>query len=76
MCQLNVLSGHTTITCDNDIHYCSQKEINVLSLNSEKDIKELPDQKYLSYNREYFPGTILECHIYLNKDYFEQITNK
>ena len=76
MCQLNVLSGHTTITCDNDIHYYSQKEINVLSLNSEKDIKELPDQKYLSYNREYFPGTILECHIYLNKDYFEQITNK
>ena len=71
-CQLNVISGHTTITCDNDMHSFKVDGINILSLNKEKDITKLPDKKYLSYNKEYFPGTILECHIYLNKEFFQK----
>ena len=42
----------------------------------QKDIEELPDKEYLTYNKEYYPGTILECHIFLNKDFFEQTRQK
>lgn len=71
-CQLNVISGHTVLTCDNDMHSYKTNGLNVLSLNKESDFKRLPDKSYLTYNKEYFPGTILECHIYLNKNYFEK----
>ena len=71
-CQLNVISGHTILTCDNDMHAFKHKTTNVLSLNKEKDFKKLPNKKYLSYNEEYFPGTILECHLYLNEQYFKE----
>lgn len=74
-CQLNVISGHTVLTCDNDMHSYKVNGLNILSLNAENDFKKLPDKSYLAYNEEYFPGTILECHIYLNKDYFEQRIN-
>lgn len=72
-CQLNVISGHTVLTCDNDIHPYKENGFRILSLNRENDFHKLPSKSYLSHNIEYFPGTILECHIYLNKDYFENI---
>ena len=75
--ELNVISGHTTLTCDNDMHaYKNDQNSNSLSLNKQKDIEELPDKEYLTYNKEYYPGTILECHIFLNKDFFEQTRQK
>lgn len=74
-CELNVISGHTILTCDNDMHAFKNNGLNTLSLNKEKDFKELPDKNYLVYNTEYFPGTILECHIYLNEDYFKNTIN-
>ena len=74
-CQLNVISGHTVLTCDNDMHSYKADGLNVLSLNTENDFRKLPDKSYLAYHKEYFPGTILECHIYLNKNYFEKRIN-
>lgn len=76
-CQLNVISGHTVLTCDNDMHSFVIDNCTHLSLNKEHDFKKLPDKRYLCYNKEYFPGTILECHIFLNKDFFtKKINNK
>lgn len=75
-CQLNVISGHTVLTCDNDIRYFEEDNFKKLSLNKEKDMKLLPDDDYLAYNEENFPGTILECHIFLNRNYFFKILNK
>lgn len=72
-CQLNIISGHTTLTCDNDIGIYEENGKSKISLNKEHNLKLLPDKEHLSYNSEYFPGTILECHIYLNKNYFYQI---
>ena len=43
----------------------------ILSLNKEKTLEKLPDSDYLCAHNEFFPGTILECKIYLNKDYFK-----
>lgn len=74
-CQLNVISGHTILTCDNDIRYFEEDNFKKLSLNKEKDMGLLPDDDYLAYNHEYFPGTILECHLYLNRNYFFKILN-
>lgn len=73
--QLNVISGHTVLTCDNDVHSYKEDGLNKLALNAENDFRKLPDKSYLSYNEEYWPGTILECHIFLNKDYFEKRIN-
>lgn len=75
-CQLNVISGHTVLTCDNDIRYFEEDNFKKLSLNKEKDMQLLPDEDYLAYNKEVFPGTILECHIFLNRNYFFKILNK
>lgn len=69
-CQLNVVSGHTILTCDNDMKYYKKDKFDVLSLNKENNMDKLPDKNYLISNLKYFPGTILECHIFLNKDYF------
>lgn len=74
--QLNVISGHSIVTCDNQLHAVRTGNVIVLPLNNNKDFKKLPEKEYLSYNLSYFPGTILECHIYLNKDYFEKFNIK
>lgn len=70
---LNVISGHTVLSCDNDMTVYSDGNFKKLSLNAEKDIRRLPDKRYLSYNKESFPGTMLECHIFLNKEHFFKI---
>ncbi len=69
---LNVISGHTVLTCDGK--YQPSDEVTnkmILSLNKEKTLAKLPDSDYLCAHKEFFPGTILECKIYLNKDYFK-----
>lgn len=68
---LNVISGHTVLTCDGK--YKPSDEVTnkmILSLNKEKTLARLPDSEYLCAHKEFFPGTILECKIYLNRDYF------
>lgn len=73
--QLNVISGHTVLTCDNEFSPYVEGNFSKLSLNKEKKLSLLPDSEYLKYNKEYFPGTILECKIYLNEDYFNEVLN-
>lgn len=73
---LNIISGNTIINCDNEIAPYKENNVFYLSLNKKKDINELPEKKYLIHNEEYFPGTILEVKIYLNKRYFESILKK
>lgn len=70
---LNIISGHTIITCDNKIKPVEKENLMIVPLNKVEDTDELPDKKYLSYHQEYFPGTILECTIYINSDYLSQI---
>jgi len=69
-CQLNIISGHTVLTCDNEIGIFEDGGMNKICLNKEKEMRCLPDKDNLAEFSEKFPGTILECHIYLNKDYF------
>ena len=73
--KLNVISGHTVIECTNKYKPYSDGTNFVLSLNKEKDIKKLPDRKCIFVAKNYFPGTILQVKIYMNKKYFIKIIN-
>ena len=61
---LNIVSGHTRLTCDNRYKPYKNGDMRIISLNNSNDIKQLPDNHYLRTETEYFPGTILECKIY------------
>ena len=41
----------------------------VLTLNNDETFDVLPNSNYLCSHNENFPGTILECKLYLNKDF-------
>lgn len=70
---LNVISGHTVLSCDNQVSPYFHENHLKLSLNKEKSLSLLPDKTYLKYNTEYFPGTIIECKIYFNEHFFDEI---
>lgn len=61
---LNIVSGHSRLTCDNNYKPYKDGDFRKISLNKSNDIKMLPDKNYLRTEKEYFPGTILECKIY------------
>mgnify|MGYP004464331599 FL=1 len=67
--QLNIISGSTILTCDSHVRPTHNDGISSLYLNKNKTFSELPDSNYLCSYGEYFPGTIMECKIYLNKDF-------
>jgi len=70
---LNIISGKTIITCDNVIKPIKRNNLMIVPLNKSEDINELPDKNYLSLHKEHFPGTILECTIYTNREYLNRI---
>lgn len=74
--QLNIASGHTILTCDNRYKPFEEGNFKKLSLNSENTLTKLPDRDYLKYHQACFPGTILECRIYLNSEFFTKILNE
>lgn len=66
--ELNIVSGHTVLTCTEE--YAPFKDGNhyKLTLNTSKSLKDLPDSSVLRYfEGASFPGTILDCKIFLNK---------
>lgn len=66
---LKIITGHTTLCCDSDVvPYGEDEEHLKISLNHEQDFKKLPDSKYLQYHDSYFPGSFIECKVYLNKN--------
>lgn len=69
---LNIISGNTIVRCTHDVEPYQKDKRYFLSLNTQKDMEKLPDAKYLSHTREYFPGTFFEVKIYLNNKYFTE----
>jgi len=66
--ELNIVSGHTVLTCTEE--YAPFKDWNHyrLTLNSSQSFEDLPDSSVLKYFKgASFPGTILDCKIFLNK---------
>lgn len=66
--ELNIVSGHTVLTCTEE--YAPFKDGNHyrLTLNTSRSLKDLPDSSVLKFfEGASFPGTILDCKIFLNK---------
>ncbi len=70
---LNIISGNTTLLCDNTRKPYIKDDNRYLSLNKENDIAILPEKEFLKHNNEYFPGTFLEVKIYLNDAFFKKL---
>lgn len=66
---LGIISGHGVLAFDSKYRPYKNGDFHQISLNKEQNIRELPDKRCLITNNEYFPGTILECKIYLNKEH-------
>ena len=48
----------------------------IISLNSQKNNKDLPDSQYLKYHSRYIPGTFIDCKIYITDNFVENIENE
>ncbi|MDT0687663.1 hypothetical protein [Autumnicola psychrophila] len=71
--QMNLISGHTVITCT-DEYAPYEKDMRFwLSLNKEQNLGKLPDRKCIFANKESFPGTILQVKIFMNKENFSKV---
>lgn len=75
MPKLNITSGHSVLTCNTDYEPFTKGSFKIISLNKEQTLDKLPDKQNLKTFSAYFPGMILECTIYLNKDYLQTILN-
>lgn len=66
--ELNIVSGHTVLTCTEEYAPFKDGSHYRLTLNSSQSFKNLPDSSVLKYFKgASFPGTILDCKIFLNK---------
>ena len=73
---LNVISGHTVLTCDDEVIPFQSGTHLKISLNAQKDNKELPDSQYLKYYSRYIPGTFIDCKIYITDNFVENVENE
>ena len=69
---LSIISGHTVLTCDNDVSPYLENPHLKISLNKEKDFKKLPEPQYLHYYKRYIPGTFIDCKIFLTDKFIEK----
>ena len=71
--QMNIISGKSILTCDGIMkpYISPYTGLKVMSLNRCQSPAELPDPGYVDSYSEFFPGTILECKIYLSKENVE-----
>jgi hypothetical protein len=74
--RLNIVSGHTLLTCDSDHSPIKENSIYLLPLNKNRNIRELPSSEMLHNFNDYFPGTILQVKIFLNKTFFMDLLKK
>lgn len=70
---LKIITGHTTLSCDSDVVPYGEDEKHLrISLNKEQDFLKLPEPQYLQYHSKYFPGSFIECKVFLNKNLVDQ----
>ena len=73
-----ITSGHTRIIFDGKYQITKQKrgseekEFKMMTFNTMGDIEQLPDENYVVYEENYFPGTIISVKLKLD---YENTTN-
>ena len=79
--KMTILSGRTEITFDGTYGIIQKIKPNgdkfrVMTFNDSGNIEEKPDNKFVTCNTDYFPGTMISARILLNDDDLKQINNK
>ncbi len=71
-----ILSGHTHILFDGTytLKYSKEKKnTKVIAFNKTNDLSKRPDDKYVKLLKNKFPGVIISCEFYVDKEYLKKI---
>jgi hypothetical protein len=70
--RMAIISGNTTILFDGKYgiqnKIIGKEKFKVMTFNKSNNIEDKPDNKYVKYNDNYFPGTLISARILINKD--------
>lgn len=66
--RLSILSGNTKITFDGKYKIREKDKFKVMTFNESGNIEDKPNRKYVKYDNEYFPGTLISAKILINKN--------
>lgn len=76
--KMTLFSGNTSITFDGKYKIGTklkqQDEHKVMTFNQEQDISQKPDEKYVKFVPNYFPGTILIAKILIREDDVKKVS--
>ena len=65
-----ITTGHTQIIFDGKYQITKQKRNNtifkMMTFNHSENIEDIPDEKYVKYQENYFPGTIISVKLKLD----------
>lgn len=77
--KMSIISGHTKIIFNGE-YQTVQKErgkerkiYKMMTFNNSGNIEELPDERYVTYNENFFPGTLIVAKIYIDFQNTENI---
>jgi hypothetical protein len=74
---MTMLSGNTSITFDGTYNINKREkggeEFSYMTFNDTGLIEDAPDPKYVKYEKNYFPGTMISAKIRFNEDDFKEI---
>jgi hypothetical protein len=73
--QLCIITGKTILICDNNYKPFDNGGVYLLTLNPEKNLRHAPKKTHLRELSDYFPGTLLNVHLYLSKDHLSTKIN-
>ena len=71
-----ILSGHTHILFDGTYTLKTSKnnpKTKVIAFNKENDLGKRPDDKYVRLLKNKFPGTVISCEFFVDKEYLKKI---
>lgn len=73
--KLHIFSGCTEVICENKYKPFTKEGVNLLSLNSVRDLTQKQDPENLKELKISFPGTMLNAKIYLNQNFLDKKQN-
>lgn len=72
--RMTILSGNTRIIFDGTYRIKEKvsdgQKFKVMTFNDSGNIEDAPDENYVKYAENYFPGTLISARIFLNEDDF------
>lgn len=76
--RMTIVSGNTKIVFDGTYNITEGKSSDgtshqMMTFNKSGSIEDMPDNKYVTYTKNYFPGTMISVELLLNDDDIKQI---